>query len=392
MGQLHSRSGPGGRNRIFSAVENCRRRQILMLLGDRVSPVDEEELAIHLAATEQDKSLLEVTDEEVIPIQVDLVHAQLPVLEAASLVDWDRQEGTVSTRDHPVLNDPKFQRILETEAEGWDDVLANLANDRRRIILSVLKDRDAPMARADLAIEIHAHETGGRSDLDYDAVQDCCATLHHVDLPKLQQAGLVAYDIETGTARYIGHEAFDDEWVDSRTGETPRAILPDATQGDDIWAIDGRDNVIACGQSLFEQAADELFLMFTTDGLLEAGCIRRLQDAVDRGVDVYLGSQTPSVRDLVRERIPGAVIWEPQMDWLNLPPEYERVGRLVFADRNAIMLATLGEETESGVYAETAITGFGENNPLVILLREMLGSRLDHLDAQSEDFLTEVPL
>lgn len=80
------------------------------------------------------------------------------------------------------------------------------------------------------------------------------------------------------------------------------------------------------------------------------------------------------------------------MDWLNLPPEYEKVGRLVFADREAIMLATLGEEPGEGGHSEAAITGAGENNPLVILLRELLGSRLDHLDTQSENFRSEVPL
>lgn len=132
--------------------------------------------------------------------------------------------------------------------------------------------------------------------------------------------------------------------------------------------------------------------MVTTDGLLEDGCLRRLQDAIDRGVDVYLGSQTQAVRDLVRERVPGVVVWEPQMDWLNLPPEYEKVGRLVFADREAIMLGTLGGKTEEDIRAETAITGAGKNNPLVVLMREMLGSRLDHLDTQSEYFLFQIPL
>lgn len=166
----------------------------------------------------------------------------------------------------------------------------------------------------------------------------------------------------------------EDGWVDSRADETPRAILPIANGQDSIWTIEGHDNVIARGQSLFEQADDELFLMFTTDGLLEEGCVWRLQDAIDRGVDVYLGSQTPEVRDLVRERIPEAVVWEPQMDWLNLPPEYEKVGRLVFADREAIMLATLGEKTGKATHDETAITGAGQNNPLVVLMRDMLGS------------------
>lgn len=391
MGLPFGGAGTGPRNPLFSAVASRRRRLIVALLLDRTSPVREEELATHLVAAERGTSLLDVTDEDVRPLRTDLPHVQLPALEDAGLVEWDREAATVGTTNHPVLRDPKFERVLGTEAEGWDDVLANLAYRRRRVVLSVLTDRDGPTTRAALARAVAARETGGDAAPDAETVEALRVSLHHVHLPKLRGAGLVAYDGE-GVVSYEGHPALDDEWLDSRADEAPRAILPTASQADDVWTIRGRDNVIARGQSLFEQADEELFLMFTTDGLLEDGCVRRLRDAVDRGVDVYVGSQTPEVRDLVRERVPGAVIWEPQMDWLNLPPRYERVGRLVFADREAIMLATLGERTEAGVHRETAITGAGGNNAVVVLLRELLGSRLDHLDAQGEDFLSELPL
>lgn len=378
---------------VFSALSHGRRRGILRLLRDRTSPVGLQELATHLAADEHDKALVEVTPADVKDVSTGLVHAHLSKLEDAGLVTWNRRENTVTTTTHPALPDPKLRRILDTTQEGWDDVLAALAHRRRRIVLSVLAEHGGAMARADLATETIAreHDAPGEGQPTHTA-SELLVQLHHVHLPKLHRAGLVSYDAAEGTASYEGHPALEDEWLDARPHETPRAILPTARHSDAVWTIEGRDNVIARGQSLFEQAEDELFLMVTTDGLLEEGCIRRLEDAIDRGVDVYLGSQTPEVRDLVRTRVPEVVVWEPQMDWLNLPPEHEKVGRLVFADRSAIMLATLGEETNTGAPSETAITGAGENNPLVVLLRELLGSRLDHLDAQSPDFLSEIPL
>lgn len=376
----------------FIAVRDLLRRHIVALLLDRVSSIDEEELAIQLAALEEEKSLLDVTKESAQSIHAELLHVHLPTLSDIGLIEWDREAKTVTTTDHPVLDDPKFKQIIETEAIEWDGILANLANKRRRIALSILKNKEEPIARADLAGRIVEHEMDENTTPDLEAVADLCIALHHIHLPKLEKAGLITYDIETGTATYEGYSKLDDEWLDFRLNETPRAILPSAHQSENIWSIEGRDNVIARGQSLFEQADNELFLMFTTDGLLEEGCIRRLRDAVDRGVDIYLGSQTPEVRDLVREHVPEAVIWEPQMDWLNLPPKYEKVGRLVYADRNAVMLATLGEKEGEGFHDETAITGAGENNALVILLRDLLGSRLDHLDAQSEDFRSQIPL
>lgn len=98
-----------------------------------------------------------------------------------------------------------------------------------------------------------------------------------------------------------------------------------------------------------------------------------------------VGVRSSDVRDHVRERIPQAVIWEPQLDWLDRFPERVMIGRLVFADRESIMLGTLGEETEAGHHRESAITGVGADNALVVLLPELLGSPLDRLDAQSED-------
>lgn len=152
-----------------------------------------------------------------------------------------------------------------------------------------------------------------------------------------------------------------------------------------VGTIEGRESVIARGQQLFEEADEELFLMFVSDELLADGCITRLQDAIERGVDVYLGSQTREVRDLVRRRVPEATIWEPQQDWLNVSSQYPRIGQFVFADRQALMLALLDESESDGNYTETALTGEGETNPLVLLARELLGPRLDHLDYQSED-------
>lgn len=121
------------------------------------------------------------------------------------------------------------------------------------------------------------------------------------------------------------------------------------------------------------------------------GGLTHITDAVDRGVDVYFGTQTQEIRDRIREQIPEVTFWEPQMDWLNMQPRRENVGRLVFADRESILLATLSNHNDNSDFTETSITGAGENNALVILVREMMGSRMDHLDEQSEDSLEQLP-
>ncbi|WP_101294626.1 DUF7344 domain-containing protein [Halegenticoccus soli] len=413
MGDRFSRGeGASGRD-LFGAVASHRRRRVLALLTDRTSPVPLADLATQLVAREEDKELLAVTREEQRRALVDLAQTQLPKLEDAGLVARDAERRTVAATDHPAFRDPAFAAAVDTHDPSWDPALSALANPRRRAVLSVLRRRREPVDRRELAALVAAR-TGDRSEVSEGSKSEeaeregagseetRCPTederhrilvsLHHVHLPKLRRAGIVEYDAERETVAYRGHPALTERWLDAEPGESPRTAPSAEGRSDEIRTIEGREDVVAHGQSLFDRADEELFLMITTDGLLEEECIARLEDAVDRGVDVYLGSQTPEVRDLVRERTPDVTIWEPQTDWLNLPPTRERVGRLVFVDREALMLGTLGEEGAAGVPRETAIAGEGADNAFVVLMREMLGPRLDHLDAQSEDFLSQIPL
>jgi hypothetical protein len=380
------------RNAIVTSMTDRRRRWALDLVRNRNGAVPTDELATHLAATETGKRLFEVSEEEFRRELVGLRHTHLPALSDADLVDWDEESGAVASSDHPVHDDPKFDRILDVEADDWDGVLESLADERRRIALSVLSAADGTVDRERLAASVAARaECVSETEVPPRDAKDVLLSLHHVHLPKLDEAGLVEYDHKAEEVAYAGHPELNEEWLLFETEETPRGILADAERSDDIWTLQGTQDIVARAHTLFDSANDELFVMATTTGLIQEGCVRRLQAALDRGVDVYVGSQTAEVRDLVRERIPEAVIWEPQTDWLNMAPSERCVGRLVFADREAVMLGTLGDEIAAGGYEERAITGAGSDNDVVVLMREMLGSRLDHLDAQSEDFRSQLP-
>lgn len=69
---------------------------------------------------------------------------------------------------------------------------------------------------------------------------------------------------------------------------------------------------------------------------------------------------------------------------------YPKVSRLIFADRETVVVG-LWEKSDDGTETEVAMIGEDEANPLVVLTRELLGSRLDHLDYQSDDFLGDLP-
>jgi DNA-binding transcriptional ArsR family regulator len=375
------------RNTVFEALADGRRRTILRILK-RLTPQDSEELATMLVAEEQEKSLVTVTPAEVERATLDIKHRHVPVLLESALIT--REDGVIQRTDHPALQDPKLDVMIETDGTGWDDLLSGLADKRRRITLSTLYRNDGSMERVDLATAV---TDTLRADGDSTpAVEDVFLDLHHVHLPKLDDVGLVTYDLESESVSFEGHPDLDEEWLVAGSDDTPRAILSMATLSADIWTLEGRDNVTERGRALCESADEELFMMFTVEDPVETACLRRIQDALERSVDVYLGTQNKQLRDLVREQAPAVTIWEPQLDWLNLPPKREKVGRLIMADRKEIMIGTIGEDGPTGTPTETAITGTGEDNPLVMLLRELLGSRLDHLDAQSEDFRSQIPL
>lgn len=228
MGQPTTGGRHPSRNPVFAAIKERRRRRVLAILLDRASPVAEEDLAVHLAAAEQGKSQAEVTAEDVQPLRIDLAHVQLPTLEDAGLVERDEEDATVTTTNNPAVRDPMLAYIVETEVDGWDDVLASLASERRRIALSVLEDRDVPMARADLAREIATRETDEEPDPEPGTVADLLISLQHVHLPKLEAAGLVEYDTTDGTVAYVGHPALDEDWFDFQTRDAPPAVLATA--------------------------------------------------------------------------------------------------------------------------------------------------------------------
>nr|WP_255191838.1 ArsR family transcriptional regulator [Natronobeatus ordinarius] len=217
--------------------------------------------------------------------------------------------------------------------------------------------------------------------------------LHHEQLPKLDEAGLVAYDREEHLVTPRAVTPPDVDWQHWAGLDDVVAHLSASHdgEGNSIGVIQGRESIIQYECQLSDGAAEELFTMYVSTDLFEDECVRRAKNAIARGVTIYVGSQNEAVREVSREHLPEATIWVPQLDWLNTPT-YPRIGRLVLVDRRSVVLAILEEPPSSEAPPEeTALVGTGEDNPLVVLVRELLGPRLDHLDHQSDRFLSEFP-
>jgi predicted transcriptional regulator len=79
-----------------------------------------------------------------------------------------------------------------------------LANRRRRRLLAYLHDKDGDVASVvELTDYLAGDEADSVDDLDPDGV---AVSLHHNDLPKLADIGIIEYDTRSQTVRYRGHE------------------------------------------------------------------------------------------------------------------------------------------------------------------------------------------
>lgn len=210
----HSDQEEGTVHPTLSALANERRRLLLVALERNRTPVSVRDLATRVVASQKDKELAAVATEAVEGMRLSLRHADLPRLARADLVEWDREAGTVAPAGHPALRTPLFDRLVAVEADDWDAVLASLAAQRRRAVLTVLGGRSDPMDETELARWVLARERqAGLSESR--SVDDVLATLHHNHLPQLDDAGLVDHDQEDGAVAYEGHSELPTEWVET---------------------------------------------------------------------------------------------------------------------------------------------------------------------------------
>ncbi|MFC7140234.1 hypothetical protein ACFQMA_10375 [Halosimplex aquaticum] len=184
-------------NETLDALTNDARRHVLAALAGASGSMTERELAAELAAVDRDGDAESVGEEAVESAHVNLHHSHLPRLADAGLVSWDRSEGAVSPTNHPLLDDGRFEQLLRAGADEWEGVRACVANEHRRAVLDVVAARTGPVSRAAIARELAARDVSMSSSPD--AVHSVEIQLHHVHLPKLDDAGLVDYDADAET-------------------------------------------------------------------------------------------------------------------------------------------------------------------------------------------------
>ncbi|AGB33044.1 hypothetical protein C488_15787 [Natrinema pellirubrum DSM 15624] len=383
------------------------------------------DLATEVAAVERGTPI--VPDAHCERLQIELIHRHVPRLVDRGVLsrDADGDDPAVSLTAHPIL-DLEWVESLLTDPTG-DDVpvaaetltrtLEALREPRRLTVCTELASRDGSIAVDDLAAGVLVRE--GEADRPADVAgsqRTAVATeLAHKQLPALAAAGLVAHDDESGRAALeTDAPHWDVDWLaDGPLAEAAALVRSDSTRrarperepsvpartiardsdenrrtGTDVescWTLEGEANVAERGNEIAAGADEELFVMAPSAVLLGSTCLENLRDAADRGVDVYVASRSPRVRDTVRSAVPTATVCEPRFDWFSFPVDAPQCGYVLLADREAAMLVTAECEVGDESVRAGAITGEGRENALVSVVRTQLGPRLDRLPTAGDE-------
>lgn len=183
----------GGDHREQSVVlADLRQRWVLSILLDRDRPMPVRELGFQVAVREAGVEPSDVLGLSYRPVQLDLHHRCLPKLEAVGWVER-YPEGVVA--DEPLSIETgglSLPDLRDPEDPHWEPVCALLARPLRREVVAVLADRHS-VTIDDLATELldrrdPSRGTGPRGE------RRLRTELHHTDLPKLAEVGLVEYD------------------------------------------------------------------------------------------------------------------------------------------------------------------------------------------------------
>lgn len=230
----------------FDALADRRRRAVLSSLAARDGPVAESDLAEAVVARLEGKPRADVTDSERQHAANRLRHVDLPKLATADMVRCDDDRQTVAGTAHAIFDRPEFDALgrdgtdgatpetVGTNPDAVDDVLTALRHERRRTVLSVLRDGDR-RDLSTLAERIAERETDAeptddarsaadaRPAADTRPAADACPTaeevrsvhvsLRQVHAPTLARAGLVEFDPADGTVARRDHPALDERWL-----------------------------------------------------------------------------------------------------------------------------------------------------------------------------------
>ena len=176
---------------------------------------------------------------------------------------------------------------------------------------------------------------------------------------------------------------------ESRTAtlvEALSAIEPAEPNGGDeeitheVWALSGTTAITNRTQQLIDAAGREIVLIVGRDEVITDELLKQLQEAIDSGLTVLIGTQTEEIRAQIAEALPDAEVFVSGLEWLHSSPletgDDTTISRLVLIDKNTILVSSVHEMDTGGIESEKAVFGRGFDNGIVVIARRLMATGL----------------
>lgn len=184
-----------------SILRDPRQRRILLLLLDSSQPLTERDLSVRLAAREEGVAPSDVTPDDRESIRVDLYHRCLPKLEANGWIER-HPKGIFAADPLPFGDDdPSFPGLglSDPDPPSEEVIAALLARPPRQDIVSVIASQSQQLTLRELATELDQGSYASWKPETNGYASPALGLLHHVELPKLAEVGLIEYDSDEKT-------------------------------------------------------------------------------------------------------------------------------------------------------------------------------------------------
>ena len=172
--------------------------------------------------------------------------------------------------------------------------------------------------------------------------------------------------------------------------EALTAIEPTELNGGDeeitheVWALSGTTAITNRTQQLINAAGREIVLIVGRDEVITDELLEQLQEAVDTGLTVLIGTQTEEIRAQIAEALPDAEVFVSGLEWLHSSPletgDDTTISRLLLIDKNTILVSSVHETDTGGIESEKAVFGRGFDNGIVVIARRLMASGLPPAD------------
>ena len=168
--------------------------------------------------------------------------------------------------------------------------------------------------------------------------------------------------------------------------EAMAAIEPAESNGGDeeitheVWALSGTAAITNRTQQLIDAAGREIVLIVGRDEVITDELLEQLQEALDTGLDVLVGTQTEDLREQIAEALPDAEVFVSGLEWLHSSPleadDDTTISRLLLIDKNTILVSSVHETDTGGIETEKAVFGRGFDNGIVVITRRLMATGL----------------